>query len=205
MIITSFFRTACAPYPVLLAILLGCLFSPSQPANASNGGFLTNGVNSGTATSAAPAGSPAAGNVTGASGVSGATTTSGTPAAPTTGYTGQTWAWSDIQKMIWQNSAIQAGVEEHAEIPADEPGADKPDRYQATVQPGTDPNGDYDPLTTSVPPTDAKQPLPNQPVPHPHPFATTKLLALLWCAHHEMLHGGQIGLLRRHLGYPPMW
>jgi hypothetical protein len=26
---------------------------------------------------------------------------------------------------------------------------------------------------------------------------------LLWCAHHEMLHGGQIGLLRRHLGYPP--
>jgi DinB superfamily len=45
----------------------------------------------------------------------------------------------------------------------------------------------------------------DQPVPHPHKFATTKLLALLWCAHHEMLHAGQIGLLRRHLGYPPMW
>ena len=45
----------------------------------------------------------------------------------------------------------------------------------------------------------------DQPVPHPHPFAKTKLLALLWCAHHEMLHAGQIGLLRRHLGYPPMW
>jgi hypothetical protein len=45
----------------------------------------------------------------------------------------------------------------------------------------------------------------DQPVPHPHPFATTKLKALLWCAQHEMLHAGQIGLLRRHLGYPPMW
>jgi hypothetical protein len=45
----------------------------------------------------------------------------------------------------------------------------------------------------------------DRPVPHPHPFAKTKLLALLWCAHHEMLHAGQIGLLRRHLGYPPMW
>ena len=45
----------------------------------------------------------------------------------------------------------------------------------------------------------------DQPVPHPHPFAKTKLLALLWCAHHEMLHAGQIGLLRRQLGYPPIW
>jgi DinB superfamily len=45
----------------------------------------------------------------------------------------------------------------------------------------------------------------DQPVPHPHPFAKTKLQALLWCAHHEMLHAGQIGLLRRHLGYSPMW
>ncbi len=45
----------------------------------------------------------------------------------------------------------------------------------------------------------------DQPVPHPHPFATTKLKALLWCAQHEMLHAGQIGLLRRLLGYPPMW
>jgi hypothetical protein len=39
----------------------------------------------------------------------------------------------------------------------------------------------------------------------PHPFAKTKLLALLWCANHEMLHAGQIGLLRRLLGCPPMW
>jgi hypothetical protein len=46
----------------------------------------------------------------------------------------------------------------------------------------------------------------DQPVPPPpHPFARTKFLALMWCAHHEMVHAGQIGLLRRHLGYPPMW
>ena len=45
----------------------------------------------------------------------------------------------------------------------------------------------------------------DQPVLHPHPFAPTKLLALFWCANHEMLHAGQIGLLRRLLGYPPMW
>lgn len=45
----------------------------------------------------------------------------------------------------------------------------------------------------------------DQPVPHPHRFATTKLRALLWCAHHEMLHAGQIGLLRRQLGHPPLW
>jgi hypothetical protein len=45
----------------------------------------------------------------------------------------------------------------------------------------------------------------DQPVPHPHPFATTKLKALLWCAQHEMLHAGQIGLFRRELGCPPLW
>jgi hypothetical protein len=45
----------------------------------------------------------------------------------------------------------------------------------------------------------------DQPVPHPHPYAKTKLLALLWCTHHEMLHAGQIGLLRRLLGHPPIW
>lgn len=44
----------------------------------------------------------------------------------------------------------------------------------------------------------------DQPVLHPHPFAPTKLHALLWCAHHEMLHAGQIGQLRRQLGYPPL-
>lgn len=44
----------------------------------------------------------------------------------------------------------------------------------------------------------------DQPVVHPHPVASTKLQALLWCARHEMLHAGQIGLLRRQLGYPPL-
>jgi hypothetical protein len=44
----------------------------------------------------------------------------------------------------------------------------------------------------------------DQPPAHPHPFALTKLRALVWCAQHEMLHAGQIGLLRRLLGHPPM-
>jgi hypothetical protein len=44
----------------------------------------------------------------------------------------------------------------------------------------------------------------DQPVLNPHPFARTKLQALTWCAHHEMLHAGQIGLLRRELGYAPL-
>jgi hypothetical protein len=39
----------------------------------------------------------------------------------------------------------------------------------------------------------------------PHPLAKTKLWSLLLCAQHEMVHAGQIGLLRRLLGYPPVW
>lgn len=39
----------------------------------------------------------------------------------------------------------------------------------------------------------------------PLPLAKTKMESLLWCAHHEMLHAGQIGLLRRQLGYAPLW
>src|SRR5262249_6717897 len=35
----------------------------------------------------------------------------------------------------------------------------------------------------------------------PHPLAKTKFWSLLWCAQHEMVHAGQIGLLRRLLGY----
>jgi uncharacterized damage-inducible protein DinB len=45
----------------------------------------------------------------------------------------------------------------------------------------------------------------DQEVLHPHPFANTKMKAILWCAHHEMMHAGQIGLLRRQLGRPPLW
>jgi DinB family protein len=39
----------------------------------------------------------------------------------------------------------------------------------------------------------------------PHRLFTTKRGALLWCAEHEMLHAGQIGLLRRLLGSQPVW
>jgi hypothetical protein len=39
----------------------------------------------------------------------------------------------------------------------------------------------------------------------PHPYFSTKIDALWWCARHEMLHAGQIGLLRRLLGAPPVW
>lgn len=45
----------------------------------------------------------------------------------------------------------------------------------------------------------------DQPILKPHSLAKTKLESLLWCAHHEMLHAGQIGLLRRQLGYSPIW
>jgi hypothetical protein len=45
----------------------------------------------------------------------------------------------------------------------------------------------------------------DEPIPDPLPSAKTKLLMLFWCARHEMLHAGQIGLLRRQLGYPNLW
>lgn len=42
--------------------------------------------------------------------------------------------------------------------------------------------------------------------PHkPHRLFDTRLGSLFWCARHEMLHAGQIGLLRRLLGKPPQW
>jgi hypothetical protein len=43
------------------------------------------------------------------------------------------------------------------------------------------------------------------PGPPRHPLFDTKQGALLWCAQHEMLHAGQIGLLRRLLGHAPLW
>jgi hypothetical protein len=39
----------------------------------------------------------------------------------------------------------------------------------------------------------------------PHPLVKTKFWSLLWCAQHEAVHAGQIGLLRRQLGHPPLW
>jgi hypothetical protein len=44
-----------------------------------------------------------------------------------------------------------------------------------------------------------------QPPEKPHSLAQTKRASLLWCAQHELVHAGQIGLLRRLLGYPPLW
>ncbi|MBW3599784.1 MAG: DinB family protein [Planctomycetes bacterium] len=41
-------------------------------------------------------------------------------------------------------------------------------------------------------------------VPEPHVAFDTKLGSLFFCAHHEMLHAGQIGLLRRLLGREPV-
>ena len=37
-----------------------------------------------------------------------------------------------------------------------------------------------------------------------HPAFTTKLGSLIWCGRHEMTHAGQIALLRRLMGKPPL-
>ncbi len=42
------------------------------------------------------------------------------------------------------------------------------------------------------------------PLRNPHPIFKTKLEALSFCAQHEMLHAGQIGLLRRLIGKSPV-
>jgi hypothetical protein len=39
----------------------------------------------------------------------------------------------------------------------------------------------------------------------PHKLARTKGEALFWCAQHELVHAGQIGLLRRLFGKAPQW
>jgi hypothetical protein len=39
----------------------------------------------------------------------------------------------------------------------------------------------------------------------PHKLFTTKLGGLFWCSQHEMLHAGQLGLLRRLLGQKHLW
>lgn len=43
------------------------------------------------------------------------------------------------------------------------------------------------------------------PSPPAHPIFETKLGAIEWCSQHEMMHCGQIALLRRLLGKPPRW
>jgi len=44
----------------------------------------------------------------------------------------------------------------------------------------------------------------DEPVDMPYAAYPTKFGALLFCAHHEMLHAGQLGLLRRLLGKDPI-
>jgi hypothetical protein len=43
-----------------------------------------------------------------------------------------------------------------------------------------------------------------EPVEMPYAVEATKLGGLFFCSHHEMLHAGQLGLLRRLLGKPPI-
>ena len=44
----------------------------------------------------------------------------------------------------------------------------------------------------------------DEPIDEPYAVYPTKLGALLFCAAHEMLHAGQIGVLRRALGHDPI-
>lgn len=43
------------------------------------------------------------------------------------------------------------------------------------------------------------------PILKPHSLFNRKIESLQWCSHHETIHAGQIGLLRRLMGKPPMW
>jgi hypothetical protein len=45
----------------------------------------------------------------------------------------------------------------------------------------------------------------DEPALRPHPLFNTKGGVLIWCSQHEFVHAGQIGLLRRQLGYAPVW
>jgi hypothetical protein len=44
-----------------------------------------------------------------------------------------------------------------------------------------------------------------QPPLKPHPLFNIKMGGLWWCGQHEMMHAGQIGLLRRQLAHAPLW
>ena len=43
------------------------------------------------------------------------------------------------------------------------------------------------------------------PIATPHKLTRTKRECLFWCGQHEMIHAGQIGLLRRLMGARPQW
>jgi uncharacterized damage-inducible protein DinB len=38
-----------------------------------------------------------------------------------------------------------------------------------------------------------------------HRIANTGLRCLWWCSQHELVHVGQIALIKRQLGYPAIW
>ncbi|QVL32009.1 DinB family protein [Telmatocola sphagniphila] len=59
-------------------------------------------------------------------------------------------------------------------------------------------------LVLSEIPTYASVDLTQPPV-TPHSICKTKSDILVWCSHHEFLHAGQIGLLRRLFGEAPIW
>lgn len=50
--------------------------------------------------------------------------------------------------------------------------------------------------------TDEELQVPTSP---PHPIFETKLGAVEWCSQHELMHAGQIVLLRRMMGKQPQW
>lgn len=45
----------------------------------------------------------------------------------------------------------------------------------------------------------------DEPPHHPHPLFTTRFGSLMWCGRHEMVHVGQIGLLKRLFGAEAKW
>jgi hypothetical protein len=45
----------------------------------------------------------------------------------------------------------------------------------------------------------------DEPCERVHRIANTRLRSIQWCSQHELIHAGQIGLLRRLLGQEPQW
>jgi uncharacterized damage-inducible protein DinB len=45
----------------------------------------------------------------------------------------------------------------------------------------------------------------DSPITPTHDIAQTKIEVLHWCADHELVHAGQIALLRRLCGHKPIW
>lgn len=61
----------------------------------------------------------------------------------------------------------------------------------------------YARVLTDVP--DITEPELDAPPLTPHRLCKTRVECLFWASAHEMLHAGQLGLLRRLLGHKPLW